>query len=321
MYMSNNNNSRSTNRRVRRRLNVPEQLRNLGVTNMNIVGLYLEGRNLTKLPSSIGLLTKLREIDVSNNKLTSIPKSIGLLTKLKGLYLENNKLTSIPNQIGLCTNLEDLDLENNKLTSIPSYINLLENLEYLNLKRNKLTSIPQSIIHLHNLKKIDLSHNPNLKTIPREFIGLGRPDLRIIKNNSTKFVGSIVRIMEILKVKRQEDFISGKNFENGNSAVYLGHNKFLNEKSLLNWIKTKNSFTKITNINALYDLEPNTNVVVNPFTRQPLLRKNIKFVTFVRGRPLSSPPRSKKNLLRNNIRKKAGNAAQSRRTNVNNNNR
>jgi len=317
--MSNNNNLNSTNRRVRRRLNVPQQLHNLGVTNMNITSLDISRRNLTKLPDSIGLLTKLREIDASNNKLTSIPKQIGLLTNLKGLYLENNNLTSIPNQIGFCTNLEDLDLENNKLTSIPSYIDLLVNLEYLNLKRNKLTSIPSSIIHhLDNLKKIDLSHNPNLKTIPREFIGLGHPDLRIIKNNSTKFVGGIVRTMQLLKVKRQEDFISGKTFENGNSAVYLGHNKYLNEKSLLNWIKTKNSRTKITNIKALYDLEPNKYVVVNPFTRQPLLRKNINFVRFVRAtRPLSSPPRSNQNLLRNNIRKKAGNAAQSRRTNRN----
>ena len=47
MYMSNT------------RSNVPQELRNLGVTNMNITSLDISRRNLTNLPESIGNLKKL----------------------------------------------------------------------------------------------------------------------------------------------------------------------------------------------------------------------------------------------------------------------
>jgi len=140
----------------------------------------------------------------------------------------------------------------------------------------------------------------------------------------------IVRRNVPLNTKRN-DPISGYNFSVGNNALLLGgFNRYVTEKSFLNWIKTKNSRTNITTINTLYNLSPNTNIVVNPFTRQPLFRRNINFVKFVKPNKPNTPNTLAKNLNKmkiNNkpktpntpktIRKKAGNAAQNRRTNRN----
>ena len=284
----------------------------------------LDNNNLTKLPPSIGNLEKLEHISLKKNSLESLPSSIGNLKKLQFLMLNNNNLTKLPSSIGSLTNLIELNLEgnslnslpesisdlknlkildlgHNNLTSIPKDIGNLKNIEYLNLDNNKLTSLPDEIGRLPNLKSIYVNGNPNLRIIPRS---LNRSGLRIIKNNSTKFEHlPIVRRYVPLNNKRN-DPISGYNFSVGNIAVNIGHNKYLREKSLLNWIKTKNKYTNITNINALYSLDPNTKIVINPFTQQPLFRRNINFVKFVKSNKPNTPNTLAKNLKKTKINNK-----------------
>ena len=324
--------------------NVPQELRNLGVRNMNITSLDLENRNLTNLPSSIGKLKKLEELILAandltslpssignlkkleffgsgDNRLNSLPESIGKLTKLGDLKLSSNNLESVPRQIGNLKNLTSLGLAANKLTSIPKEIGKLKKLEIIFLGFNKLTSLPDEIGRLPNLESIYIHSNPNLRIIPKS---LDRSGLNITKNRSTRFehipLRPIVRRNVPLNTERN-DPISGYNFSVCNNAVNLGYNRYLTENSLLNWIKTKKPFTNITNINALYSLDPNKNIVPNQFTRQPLFRRNINFVKFVKPNTPNTLAKklnkTKINNKPNTIRKKAGNAAQSRRTNRN----
>ena len=340
--------------------NVPQELRNLGVRNMNITSLDISRKNLTNLPSSIGKLKKLEELILTDNDLTSIPPQIGNLKKLDRLFLGDNYLTSLPSsignlknlmyidlggnllnslpesifklkrleelklsqnnlksvprQIGNLKNLKVLGLAANKLTSIPKEIGKLKKLDVLFLGYNKLTSLPDEIGRLPNLTAIYIHSNPNLRIIPKS---LRRSGLRITKSSWSRFENIPLRPVQRRNVPlntNRNDPISGYIFRVGNNALNLGYNKYLTEKSLLNWIKTKNEYTNITNINTLYSLSPNTNIVSNPFTRQPLFRRNINFVKFVKPNTPKTPN------PRNNMIKKAGNAAQSRRTNVNNNN-
>ena len=335
---------------------VPQELHNLGVRNMNITVLNLSHKNLTSLPSSIGKLKKLTILDLEDNRLNSLPSSIGnlknliyidlegnrlnsipesifKLKKLEELRLSQNYLESVPRQIGNLKKLRYLGLAGNKLTSIPKEIGKLKKLEIIFLGFNKLTSLPDEIGRLPILSSIYIHSNPNLRIIPRT---LDRSGLRITKNNSTRFEHIPLRPVQRRNVPlntNRNDPISGYIFSVGNNALNLGYNKYVTEKSLLNWIKTKNNKTNITNINTLYSLSPNTNIVVNPFTRQPLFRRNLNFVKFVKSNKPNTPNtlakklnNTKLNIIpktpnsRNNMRKKAGNAAQSRRTNVNNNN-
>jgi hypothetical protein len=164
--------------------------------------------------------------------------------------------------------------------------------------------------------------NNNLKLLPRSLI---RSGLKITKNNSTKFehIPIVRRNVPLSKVplninNKHSDSITMENLKVGHNAIYLGYNKYLREKTFLNWIKRQNNNTNITNINTLYSLRPNDYIGVNPLTQKPMFRKNLNFVKFVKP----NTPNTLAKKLNNNIRKKAGNAAQSRRTtNVNNNKR
>jgi len=310
--------------------NVPQELRNLGVRNMNITVLNLSRKNLTNLPSSIGKLKKLTYLDLEDNRLNSLPESIFKLKKLEELKLSQNYLESVPRQIGNLKNITYLGLAGNKLTSIPKEIGKLKKLDVLFLGFNNLTSLPDEIGRLPNLSSIYIHNNPNLRIIPKS---LHRSGLRITKSSWTRFEHIPLRPVQRRNVPlntNRNDPISGYNFSVGNNALNLGYNRYLTEKSLLNWIKTKNKYTNITNINTLYSLSPNTNIVSNPFTRQPLFRRNLNFVKFVKPYKPNTPNTLAKNLNKmklnnipktpnkpNTIRKKAGKAAQSRRTNRN----
>ena len=339
------------------RSKVPEELLKLGVRNMNITSLDLSHENLTNLPKEIGNLTNLTYLRLDNNNLKSIPPQIGNLTKLNSIFMQKNYLKTLPSQIGKLENLDHIDLSNNNLESLPpqignlkkllvlslGYNNLeslppqignLEKLDFLFLNNNKLKSLPPSIGNLENLQILRLDNN-NLKLLPRSLI---RSGLKITKNNSTKFehIPIVRRNVPINKVplninNKHSDSITMENFKVGHNGIYLGYNKYLHEKTFLNWIKTQNNSTNITNINALYSRRPNDYIGVNPLTQKPLFRRNLNFVKFVKPNTPNTLAKKLNNTkinnklktqnLRNNIRKRAGNAAQSRRTNVNNNNK
>ena len=105
-----------------------EQLiRNNRVFFSNIKLLSLVGNDLSSLPKSIGLLTKLTYLSLVGNKLSSLPESIKKLTKLRNLYLDNNKLRTVPESIKKLTKLTKLSLFNNPLDN--NTLSFLRNME------------------------------------------------------------------------------------------------------------------------------------------------------------------------------------------------
>lgn len=78
--------------------------------------LNLNDLQLKALPSQIGSLPNLTELELRNNKLTSLPPEIGKLAKLELLDLYGNKLTGLPPEIGELKNLNLLCLRSNQLT-------------------------------------------------------------------------------------------------------------------------------------------------------------------------------------------------------------
>jgi len=217
------------------------------------------------------------------------------------------------------------------------------------LDENNLEFLPHEIGRIPKHAIIFLNDNPKLKIIPRTLKGHSR----LSKNSSTKIESIVLkpivrRNVPLNKVplninNQRTDALTFTNFRVGHNAIHIGQNRYLHENTLLNWIKTKNRNTNITTINALYSLNPKENIVIHPFTKQPILRKNLNFVKFVKpnkpntpntlanklnktkiNNKLKTPNTTNKPKTPNSpktIRKKAGNAAQSRRTNVNNNNR
>ena len=103
---------------------------------------------ITTIPESIGDLTKLERLDLSNTQITSIPASIADLPNLNALIWNDGQLTGpIPPELGYMNSLSIISLQNNQLTgTIPEELGLLEPLYILWLKKNQLTGeVPMSI--------------------------------------------------------------------------------------------------------------------------------------------------------------------------------
>ena len=70
---------------------------------LNMYGLFrsdVSGNGLESIPSTIGDLGEMRELDLSHNLLNSLPDSIGSLPELEELDVSHNLLQSLPAKLG-----------------------------------------------------------------------------------------------------------------------------------------------------------------------------------------------------------------------------
>lgn len=120
------------------------------------------------LPESMGLLFKLTQIVLNNNKISGpLPLPLCRLAGLSILFLQENRLSgSIPQEVCLLSSLVMLRLDGNKLTGpIPPELCRITHLKRISLSHNKLTGpVPQ---HLHMLKELqEFVANDNMLTGP-----------------------------------------------------------------------------------------------------------------------------------------------------------
>jgi internalin A len=87
-------------------------------------------------------LTKLQNLNVSNNQLTNLPESISQLTQLQNLNINDNQLSNLPESIGQLAKLQSLNVSNNELISLPESIKSLNFLEELYLHGNDALNLP-----------------------------------------------------------------------------------------------------------------------------------------------------------------------------------
>jgi hypothetical protein len=72
--------------------------------------LFLERKNLSRLPEALWEMRSLRVLDLGQNKIASISPNIGRLVNLEVLRLDHNPLESLPGEIGQLPRLRRLDL-------------------------------------------------------------------------------------------------------------------------------------------------------------------------------------------------------------------
>ncbi|KAK9164872.1 hypothetical protein Scep_000063 [Stephania cephalantha] len=110
------------------------------------------------LPESIGKLSSLITLNLSENKIVALPTSIGSLCSLVRLEL-------VPATIGNLGKLEELDLSVNELVYLPDSIGTLVSLKKLKVENNALDELPYTIDKCSNLVEFRADYN-KLKGLP-----------------------------------------------------------------------------------------------------------------------------------------------------------
>ncbi len=144
------------------------------------------------IPASLGNLTNLAGLDLSDNRLSgSIPSALGNLSSLNVLDLDHNDFSgSIPAALGNLLELNGLSARGNNLSgSIPSQLGNLSKLSFLDLSANQLTgSIPAGFGRLSKLRALHLQENQLSGSIPP----LGAlTELQILNLYTNRLSGSI----------------------------------------------------------------------------------------------------------------------------------
>jgi Leucine-rich repeat (LRR) protein len=123
----------------------------------------LDNQIETTLPSAIGQLTLLEELDLEMNYFTgTIPDELYELTSLRKLWLFGNMFTGkFSPKFSAMSRLNVLDLTQNYITGeLPPDIGLFDNITELHLKQNMITGqIPSELSALTTLTVLDISMN------------------------------------------------------------------------------------------------------------------------------------------------------------------
>jgi Leucine-rich repeat (LRR) protein len=72
--------------------------------------------NLSALPDSIGKISSLASLELSDNRLASLPGSLGQLSGLASLGLRSNCLAGLLAEVGGLSSLSYLDISMNHVT-------------------------------------------------------------------------------------------------------------------------------------------------------------------------------------------------------------
>ena len=203
----------------------------------SVTRLLLSDNHLNgNMPSSLGDLSNLQELDLANNQLSeNIPVELENLVNLHGLALSNNQLSgSIPTELGNLTNLRWLNLLSNQLSgSIPSELGELINLQELKLGSNHLDgAIPAELGNLVGLQYLYLDINEFDGAIPAELGNLiNLQELFLYRNElSGSIPAELGRLDDLTQLLLWENQLSGNiPPELGNLAnlevLWLGQNR------------------------------------------------------------------------------------------------
>ncbi|XVE53657.1 hypothetical protein DITRI_Ditri03aG0020600 [Diplodiscus trichospermus] len=188
----------------------------------NVIELKASGLGLSGLipDTTIGKLTQLQSLDLSNNKITGLPSDLWSLGSLKSLNLSHNQISgSVPNNIGNFGLLEVIDLSGNNFSGeIPAGLSSLVSLQVLKLDGNGFQwSIPTGILDCLYLVLLDLSSNRLNGSLPDGF-GAAFPKLKTLNLAGNEIYGRDPYFAEIKSLTSLN--ISGNLFNGSVMGVF-----------------------------------------------------------------------------------------------------
>lgn len=151
----------------------------------SLVTLDLSENRIVAIPSTIGGLSSLTKLDLHSNRITEIPDSVGNLLSLVHLYLRGNSLTTLPASVSRLIRLEELDVSSNLITVLPDSIGSLVSLKVLNVETNDIEEIPYSIGNCSSLRELHADYN-KLKALPEALGKIESLEILSVRYNNIK---------------------------------------------------------------------------------------------------------------------------------------
>ncbi|XP_057419769.1 plant intracellular Ras-group-related LRR protein 5-like [Lotus japonicus] len=157
----------------------------------DVTEVNLSENRLMALPATIGGLKALTKLDLHSNQLINLPQSFGELINLVELDLHANRLKSLPTTFGNLTNLTDLDLSSNAFTQLPETIGSLSSLKRFIVETNELEELPYTIGNCSSLSVLKLDFN-QLKALPEAIGKLESMEILTLHYNRVKRLPSTI---------------------------------------------------------------------------------------------------------------------------------
>ncbi|GLT26930.1 hypothetical protein SLA2020_019680 [Shorea laevis] len=164
----------------------------------SLITLDLSENRIVALPDAIGGLSSLTKLDLHSNSIAQLPDSIGNLLCLLYLDLRGNQLSSLPATLGRLVRLEELDLSSNQLGSLPDTIGSLVNLKILNVETNDLEEISHSIGRCTSLRELHADYN-RLKALPEAVGNIESLKVLSVRYNNIKQLPTTMSSLTNLK--------------------------------------------------------------------------------------------------------------------------
>ncbi|KAG7567511.1 Leucine-rich repeat [Arabidopsis thaliana x Arabidopsis arenosa] len=190
--------------------------------NEHVIVLIVSGMSLSgQIPdNTIGKLSKLQSLDLSNNKISALPSDFWSLNTLKNLNLSFNKISGpFPSNVGNFGQLESLDISHNNFSgAIPEAVDSLVSLRVLKLDNNGFQmSIPRGLLGCQSLVSIDLSSNQLEGFLPDGF-GSAFPKLKTLSLAGNKIHGRDTDFADLQSISSLN--ISGNQFDGSVTGVF-----------------------------------------------------------------------------------------------------
>ena len=163
----------------------------VNLTQISLNSMY-EGNLINELPNSITQIKNLNAIYISSNRLTKLPSSIGTLNKLKRLELNGNYIKQIPNEPLNFRDDATVYLRSNKIEYLPNNFSN-SNFSVLDLSRNPIKALPENFGNLKNLTNLVIE-NTDLVDFPNTFSDLKK--LKVVSLVNTKIPIEKIKEME-----------------------------------------------------------------------------------------------------------------------------
>ncbi|KAK1384532.1 plant intracellular Ras-group-related LRR protein 4-like [Heracleum sosnowskyi] len=164
----------------------------------SLITLDLSENKIAALPSTIGGLSSLTKLDLHSNKLVELPETVGDILSLVSLDLRGNQLTSLPATFGRLVRLQDLDLSSNLLPLLPESIGSLVSLKTLNIETNNIEELPHTIAHCSSLKVLRADYN-RLKALPEAVGRIASLEVLTVRYNNISRLPTTMASLENLK--------------------------------------------------------------------------------------------------------------------------